>query len=644
MIIRKSLSLAFFFAVTLVQLQAQFINEKGWYDMEALGNVEVGWIKKLEYNQPAKPTIMNGWNYPAKQIDNAQKLVTWLQQSYTPVGMLGEMKLSILAPQPSLDITNKYYDNNEAEKNNRNALPNTYGAFARIYMFLMKTSTKKYWPIDGLADYFSWHIMINNVESISKQLVALSSTDEYYCIQPKYSIGMKGEFDRDWYKDQAVYRNFDKSPNLQKYQHYLIPAKIVDAGGAKYVVILTKDNQPLPFEQVTVGQLIKRFEDHFPMMYKIAMNNNTKVDNLLENGKRGIQLLKEKYKNQLNDYVYFRTPNQQISALDLAGIEPGKNVYWLQTEAITSTAQGHVYDNFPLLRLKKGVKELCAKGEPQWIVCRLDQGGHAGYEAQIHMTETFIERINYDYIYNCFFGKDKVIQPYKPLSFVDPEANNNSQAIASPSTEASKKATDKSILFFDDFSTTAIGFAPGNWSTQRSEISGDKVAVVEVNGAKGKWLKLKRNAAPKNLQFPIAGDFELSFDLLVQKGDVPWGTPGIESQLTFSTGQGDKQVNVSVSPGDMNRENAAGWIIITPLAGCNISSYYSIADFTGSKPVNKVTITIRKTGTTIAILSNNNKVYDCGNAFTNAWTLKKLNFYVNEKNVFHLSNVQMRKL
>ena len=186
---------------------------------------------------------------------------------------------------------------------------------------------------------------------------------------------------------------------------------------------------------------------------------------------------------------------------------------------------------------------------------------------------------------------------------------------------------------------------PANWTTQRSEITGDKIAVVEVKGADGKWLKLKRNAAPKTFVQPVGGDLEFSFDLLVQKGDVPWGTPGIDATLTFTSPQGDKKIGLNVSPGDMNRVDGAGWVMLNMTApSCKIGSYYSIPDFTGSKPVNKVTMSFRKKGESMTILCNGNKVYDCANVFTAAMNLKALNFYVNEKNVFHLSNVQVKKL
>lgn len=628
----------------VVSLQAQSTDEKGWYKSDEIQGIDIGWIQELQFKEPAKIFAQHGWSYTAKQIDYARSMANWMQQTYKPKGLLGEMKMSLLAPPPSYPINSSSYNFNEAEKNNRNALPNTYGAMSKMYLFLRKTAQKKFWPIDGLADYYTWFIMANNVEMISKQMVGLSSTDEYYCMLPNYTIGTKGRYENENLERYANYRNFTGSRNLQPYEHYLIPPKIVDPGSAKYVVVMTRDKKPLPFDQVTIGELISRLETQLPIMYKIAINDGTKMQNLMENAKRGIQILKDNFKNQLNDFAYLTDFTYQIDVVGLANLEKGKEVYWLRSQPVSVVNNDYTSVYYPLFKLRKGVKEACAKGEPQWIICRLERGGRPDHEGEIHLMETFLERFNYAYLYNYFFGKDKVIEPYKPLVFAD-NKGAGAQIQVAQSAEAKKKSEDKSVLFFDDFSTVAISGTPPAWTTQRSEISGEPVTVTEVSEASGKWLKLKRNASPKNFPSQVTGNFEMSFDLLVRKGDVPWGTPGIDAQLLFSSAQGDKKITMNVSPGDMNRTDAAGWLILNiGSAACQVSSYYSLPDFTGSKPVNKVKMTFRKNGDGLIILSNNNKVYECSKALADGMTLKGLNFYVNEKNVFHVSNIEVRKL
>ncbi|WP_276482601.1 hypothetical protein [Paraflavitalea pollutisoli] len=619
-------------------LPAQPTSSRGWYERDDIQNVDIGWIKVLQFKEPAKPFAQHGWSYTAKQTGITQQFATWLHQTYTPRGYLGEMKLSLLAPEPAYQPDSKDYDYNDAEKNNRNALPNTYGAYGKLYMLLMKTPERKFWPINGMANFDTWYVMANNVELISQQLITISSADTYYCLMPKYRSDMKGEFEKEWFEQASNYRNFTNSPQLQPFEHYMIPAKQIDPGSEKYVVLLTKDKRPLPFDQVTVNELFNRIEAQLPMMYKLAIKGGSKLQNLQEGGRRGLQYLRDMYKNELQEFAYMRY--HQIDIIDLFNLSAGNRPYWLRTKALND---GQTY--FPLLRLRKGVKEALANGDPQWIVCRLDNGGSPANEGEIHRMDAFLQGFNYQYVYDYFFGKDKVIQPYKPL----PVANGTTVvATAEPARQSSvakSKSSDPAVVFYDDFSTVSTGTTPTAWNTQRSEITGDKIAVVEVKGADGKWLKLKRNASPKTLTQPVSGDVELSFDLLVQKGDVPWGTPGIEAELTFNTAQGDKKYTMNVSPGDMNRVDAAGWLMLNVgKTDCKMENYYSMPSFTGSKPINKVSMSFRKKGEGLTVLCNGNKVYDCAKVFVAGMNLKGFNFYVNEKNVFHLSNVQVKKI
>jgi len=634
-------------------VSAQPANERGWYERADIEDVEIGWIKTLQFKDPAKPFARHGWSYTARQTDITQKIATWIQQTITPRGMLGEMNLSVLAPEPSYPVSHKSYDFNEAEKNNRKALPNTYGAYAKFYMLLQKTSTKRFWPINGMADHYIWQIMANNIEMITRQMVLLSSPDEYYCTMPRYTICMKGEYDKDWMVQYANYRNFTGNPTLQRYDHYLIPSDAVDyARRDYYTIVMTRDNQPLPFEQVTMATFISRLEKQLPLMYTIALNNGTKLANLMTDAQRGIQILKRKFKDQQNEFVYILGSAFQIDILSLAQIEEGKNIHWIRTQAVTQENRDYISTSFPLLRLKKGVKENLATNGPQWIVCRLTKGVSPGNTGEIHLMETFMNRFNYDYVYDYFFGKEKVIQPYKPLAFVNAQEGKNMQAVLPLSEEAKRIKSDKSVLYFEDFSTTPIQATPANWNTQKSEITGNKVEVVEVNGAKGKWLKLKRTAYPTDISLPQSGNFIISFDVLTQKGDVPWGTPGIRMELYSSAKVNDAanphRFSIDVSPGDMNRKDAAGWVMIgrqmpEGYRDCKIESYYSLPQFTGSNNINQVNMAIQRQGETLTVLCNNKKVFECTKALPASLNFKSIRFEVNEKNVYHISNVMVKK-
>jgi len=637
----KSICTLLAICMTTFTSMAQPTNDRGWYDRKDVENVQVGWMNTLTFKEPAKPFAQYGWSYPAKQTDCTQKFITWIQQSYTCKGLLGEPKLSVLAPEPALPKTNSSYGYGEAEKDNRKALPNTYGGYVRFHHNLVKTSTKKFAPMNGNMSYMTLNMMANNVELFTRQIVSLSGEDDYYCTIPRYAKGMKGEFDRPHNEELAGYRNFTNSPALKKYDHYFVPGQALSGRGAFYVIVMTKDRQPLPFEQVTIGEFLTRLESRLPTMYTLTKNGGSQLPNLLEKAKAGLQELKKQFKDYHDKFAYFRGLHENVDMIDLANIDAGKPITWLKTEA-ESKERDYGSSNYALLRLKKGVKEACATSGPQWIVFRMEAMVNAADAGNIELMDNFINSFNYDYVYDYYFGKDKVITAYQPNAYVSPEEKNNNQAPAVLSETAKKYSADRSVLFFEDFSGVAIDAAPSAWTNERNQ-SGERIGVKEVAGIGGKWLKLQKNAAPKQFN-PVSGDFDLSFDVMVQKGDVPWGTPGIRAEMRFGSSKGDKNLVLDVSPGDMNRKDAQGWVMITlPSADCKIGNYYSLPDFTGSKPINKVTMTLRRRGNTAVILCNNNKVYDCGTAFADEMNMKSLNFYVNEKNSYYISNILVKK-
>lgn len=634
----KKIIIALCFIAAGVYAIAQPTNAKGWYESKDLEDVEIGWISVLKFKQPSKPFAQNGWKYSAEQTGFSEKIVSWWQQTYTPVGLLGEMKQSFLAPALS-DWPKGGY--RQLSDDSRFALPNTYGAFSNMHKCLIKTKTHKFWPMTGNYCDIPWNIMANNVELITNQVVGISSPEEYYFTMPAYKIGQTGGFEADFYKTYASYRDFTNSPNLKNYLHYLRPDV------SRYVVIMTKDNQPLPFEQVTVGQFLNRIEAQFPVIAK--MNSDSKVTTLLESAKRGFQIVKEKYKNRHEEFVYFQSPNKQdISLYDFQFIEEGKEINLFYTEAFTkainngySSRSAHI--NYPLLRLKKGVKEACATSGPQWIVFSLDLPIDLGFRGNVDLMDHFVSRFNYAYVYDYFFGT-RPTGPYTTVNFISDKEKTAQAAPAALSEQAKKYAADKSVLFFEDFSSTATGVSPANWNLQNSQLSGSKPVVIEIKGAQGKWLRLRRTAYPTKIPLPLTGDFTISFDLLVQKGDVPWGTPGMQMEL--QTGSGNRY-NIDVSPGDMNRKDAAGWVIINQnmpagYGTCKKENYYSIPDFTGSQPVNQVTMAVQKKGERITVLCNNKKVYECEKAVPADSSFKSLQFIVNEKNVYQLSNILVR--
>lgn len=113
----------------------QAMNQRGAYYAEGVENIEMGWTEVLKFTEPVKPYLKNGWNYPANQIAFRETLISWWQASYTPKGVMGEMIKSVLAPPRSEWPKGQF---RQQEDDNRFALPNTYGEFARIHFNISK--------------------------------------------------------------------------------------------------------------------------------------------------------------------------------------------------------------------------------------------------------------------------------------------------------------------------------------------------------------------------------------------------------------------------------------------------------------------------------------------------------------------------
>lgn len=149
----------------------QATNARGAYYAEGVENTEMGWTEILKFTGSAQPYQKNGWNYPANQIAFRETIIRWWQATYTPTGVMGEMIKSVLAPPRSEWPKGQF---RQQEDDSRFALPNTYGAFARIHFNISKTETKKFWPSSGNLSFTNWNIMANNVALISKKSTSIT--------------------------------------------------------------------------------------------------------------------------------------------------------------------------------------------------------------------------------------------------------------------------------------------------------------------------------------------------------------------------------------------------------------------------------------------------------------------------------------
>jgi hypothetical protein len=407
----KSLILFILLSICTLQGWSQPTNDRGTYYSEGIENIEIGWTD-IRKPKPLDPFIQNGWKYPKEQMDFRERIISWWQSSYKPKGLMGEMIDYLYAPPAPLPMSNSSYDYNEAEKDNSRAFPNNYGAYARLHGNVSKTSTRKFWPTSGNLSYNTWAIIANNVPAINYQQVALSSPDEYYGTQPpRYDQENRGDYGADFYETYARYCNFLNSPNLKNYDHYFDPVT------RKYIVIMTKDRKPLPFEKVTVGEFLDRVEKQFPTMLKIVSAFGEKHPaTKLENAKKGLQIVKDRLKDKRNEYVYI-TPTAKFDFWWLANTDERSNISdMIRTKPTEPRPGGGEYTYQPLVRLKKGVKESSVNAGPLWIIFSIGVPVEVKYGGSKDAMDNFVNRFNYDYVYQYYFGDKKPTEAYKAVS------------------------------------------------------------------------------------------------------------------------------------------------------------------------------------------------------------------------------------
>lgn len=400
---RKKLTLIFLIYLAALNLQAQ--------EMRApYSNVDVGWKKKIVFNTPPTTMKVDDRNYSVKQVGDAQTMLTWMQATFSPKGMLGDSKWYLNASAKSEPVTSKYFGLDEAAKRNRTALPHLWGAYSKFNVFLKKDASGKY--VEETPHEIRWNIEVNGIENISWQIPAISTPEDYYFLMPRYEIGMRGLMESDYSKNAANFRGFTNHPNLKKYDHYYVPSRTLSPGSNDYyIVVMTKDQKPLPFEHVTVSDFIKQMERQLPMLIEMHRNPREGEVKFKERVLRGFQIFKDRFAAKANEKVYLNE-GLQLDLLNFSNADEKSTFRWLQTTAIEKET-GYPY--FPLLKTGKRLKEASMNGEAQWLFMRWEPPMSKTLAGDVHYMDSMLNRFNYDYVYNYFFGK-RPTEPYKPKS------------------------------------------------------------------------------------------------------------------------------------------------------------------------------------------------------------------------------------
>ena len=375
------------------------------------------------------------------------------------------------------------------------------------------------------------------------------------------------------------------------------------SSGNKRVVVLTKDHRH-PFVTVTKGEYLQALETAVARKYsdekqKIARENkgNQKsIDYFMgyldKYNERRVAVLrnnKEKYKARLQETAEIWT------------VEPG---VMIENYADVFEGDGGTPKRLQVYTIDPRVVELCKTDAPQWII--MYWTAHLNDPISLGLHNAILNNVDFQYIYDYFFDPAKVKgQPYKPLrspSFTE------AAVAGKPSETATKNTADPAVLFFEDFSSSAVGKKPLNWKSTLDNTGASSV-VTELKGLEGHWASMAgMQIAPTGMKTPLPRDFEVSYDVVAAQ-NYRWGAKGLTFKLS-KTGGPASFLSVKIRPGFDGRQGEVEIEGRFPGASGYMggSKWVGAPGFSNNAMHNRVTVTLKKKGDLLQVFIGQTKV------------------------------------
>jgi hypothetical protein len=526
----------------------------------------LGWIRVYNYKGATLPITVDHRVYSPAQLSIAQLFANWMQASYLPKGVLGDVfqfRNAKLSP----------YNQNTA------AFPNSYGAFAKLYGQLMYGANKKIEPLT--SDAMIWAMEANG--SYGEPVATISTPQRAYLTLPTFAQqGYGVELD-----NAASVANH---PVLKQFPTLFVRDS---ATGNKRLIVMTKDRRH-PYVTITKGEYLQALEAAVMRKYadetqKIAREN------------KGNQKSIDYFMGYLNKYheqrvAVLRSNNEKYKArlqetAEIWTEEPG---VLLENYADAFEGNGGGQRRLHVYTIDPRMVELAKTDAPQWII--IHWTAHLNDPANLHMHNSIMNNVDFQYIYDYFFDPAKVKgQPYKPLrspSFTEAVvAGNSSQA-------AAKNASDPAVVFFEDFSSSAVGKKPLNWRSTLDRTGASSV-VTELKGLDGHWAAMAgMQVAPTGMKTPLPRDFELSYDVVAAQ-TYRWGAKGLTLKLSRTAGTTTSFLAVKIRPGFDGREGEVeieGQFPGAPEGYMSRSKWVKAPGFSNNAAMNRITVTLKKKG------------------------------------------------
>lgn len=533
----------------------------------------LGWVKIYDYKGATLPITADGRVYSPAQLSIARLFANWMQASYLPTGALGDV----------IQVRNEKlgpYNQNTA------ALPQSYGAFAKLYTELKYDTNKKLTPLTN--SHLAWTIVANGFYGSPAD--AISNPEHYYFTLPTSG----NELDK---------ADVSRHPVLGRFPTFF---QRMDQNGNRRYVLLSKDHR-LPFVTISKGEYLDALEMAIGRKRSAENKRITEAEQgdqkriaiamkyVDERTAKRTEVLaqnREKYRDRLREPAQIFTDQPDVMLENYPDVFEGNGGGRLK---------------LPVYTIDPRLADLCKTDVPQWIVMSWTTNLNDPVSRSLH--EAVLNNVNVQYIYDYFFDPDKVKgQPYQPLR--SPSAVETAVA-ATPSVTAAKSAADPTVHFFDDFSTGVVGKKPLNWKSTLDNTGASSV-VTELKGLDGHWASMSGfQLTPTGMKTPLPRDFEVTYDVVAAQ-NYTWGAHGMTFKLSGkpAAGAGQPFLSLRIRPGFGGKE---GEVVIEAqfpgvqgyLSG---SKYAGAPGFSNDAVNNRTTVRLRKKGELLQVFVGQAKV------------------------------------
>ena len=539
-----------------------------------------GWMKIYDFTGATAPLTVDHRVYSPAQLTVANTLANWIQQSYVPVGGLGDVARFV---SEKLTATNQ----------NTRSLPQSYGAIARIYTDLKYGAARKVERVSN--SHILWSVSANAV--YGEPAINLSTPDQYYFTLPTFT-------------DQGFGDELEKAVDLsahsvlRRFPSYFARNSVT---GNQKVVVLARDNR-LPFVKLTKGEYLdalgvaiaQHLERERVRITQAEQGDKVRIARWMapvdeRHAKRvaALAAAREKYKTRLQEVA------------EIASISPD---IALENRADVFLGTGGSNLRIPVYKVDPALAALAKTGGPQWIVVTWTAQLNDPTIKRLH--DAVINNFNFEYVHDYFFAPEKVKgRSYTPLR--NPAA---AEPVATTAASASSKAraADPNVFFFDDFSTTPVGKAPIGWKSTLDN-NGASSVVATIAGLEGRWATTTGYTLTLGqLKTPLPADFTVTYDL-VAAANYTWGARGMTFSLSNGPASGGTGTFVSLRlrPGSGSGDGEAVLEARFPkpegyLSG---SKWFTVPGFS-SKAQSRVAVMLVKQGERLQVFLNKVKVFE----------------------------------